>query len=668
MKYKGGPYNSKTFYNEDDKAKELVDDIRGQHYEAELTKEGTRYGQSVVTVEWWGPKELGYKDVWGKKPMNIKEEVGQEITGNEEFEVKDYELVYTGGGITVAYGVYTNGLGFSLGSWDIIIYDDDARKQFEVDDYAAWEEEHNVLKNDYFTGFSDTSNIFKSTLKQVFDDEVAKNSNVEPWKVMDYSDVFRENNDILNVSVEESVRKNMGRKLAEELVEPFPEDIEFFEKYITDTLGYEIEAKGKTWFMHRDHYQIRSPFNNNTMDDLREFARELDKLDELMDKREIPMTYNAGLTDDGYITAGLDLNKKWIPDNEDSVKPQPTKIKVRDFDLLDDDDELIDIDEARYSDAVPYEKRRYWYWTKHGLGPGTLPKGVNVLDAKDGQNQKGTWGVFVLLDAVLNTDELEQYDLIELAPQEDRQPVRANIWGPDGETKGYVRESRQLNEGPGAGYKISGKIGDVTINDISITVDGETDNAIYYGIEGNITATLEDVSSSSYYYGGTISETPIKINYIGLSAEKSWELPEPNEEDVYYLLTHLDFETVYGGGWSHSSFDNDLSLDYNDCNYSSEYDLDKLEFVFTDPKAVDAIDKYASGEAYDTEYSVLDEDEDEIEYFDTEESAIRYAKENSYPYVAETHWGWEYAGNGDYNTTDRFDSSEIIWTNEDVEV
>lgn len=735
MKYKGGPYNSKTFYNEDDKAKELVDDIRGQHYEAELTKEGTRYGQSVVTVEWWGPKELGYKDVWGKKPMNIKEEVGQEITGNEEFEVKDYELVYTGGGITVAYGVYTNGLGFSLGSWDIIIYDDDARKQFEVDDYAAWEEEHNVLKNDYFTGFSDTSNIFKSTLKQVFDDEVAKNSNVEPWKVMDYSDVFRENNDILNVSVGESVRKNMGRKLAEELVEPFPEDIEFFEKYITDTLGYEIEAKGKTWFMHRDHYQIRSPFNNNTMDDLRDFARELDKLDELMDKREIPMTYSAGLTDDGYITAGLDLNKKWIPDNEDSVKPQPTKIKVRDFDLLDealttekeaisqaikvakrdgydqvvykDSDGLywihrdypsykLDSDDTvvkrvsvyndkgvvktkvvdslyegstrRYSDVVPYEKRRYWYWTKHGLGPGTLPKGVNVLDAKDGQNQKGTWGVFVLLDAVLNTDELEQYDLIELAPQEDRQPVRANIWGPDGETKGYVRESRQLNEGPGAGYKISGKIGDVTINDISITVDGETDNAIYYGIEGNITATLEDVSSSSYYYGGTISETPIKINYIGLSAEKSWELPEPNEEDVYYLLTHLDFETVYGGGWSHSSFDNDLSLDYNDCNYSSEYDLDKLEFVFTDPKAVDAIDKYASGEAYDTEYSVLDEDEDEIEYFDTEESAIRYAKENSYPYVAETHWGWEYAGNGDYNTTDRFDSSEIIWTNEDVEV
>ena len=27
----------------------------------------------------------------------------------------------------------------------------------------------------------------------------------------------------------------------------------------------------------------------------------------------------------------------------------------------------------RYSDEVPYEKRRYWYFTLHGLGPGTIP-------------------------------------------------------------------------------------------------------------------------------------------------------------------------------------------------------------------------------------------------------------------------------------------------------
>lgn len=74
---------------------------------------------------------------------------------------------------------------------------------------------------------------------------------------------------------------------------------------------------------------------------------------------------------------------------------------------------------ARYSDEVPYEKRRYWYFTTHGVGPGTIPKDLKVLETRDGQNQKGTWGEFFCLDGVLNTDELRTYDCIELAPPEN---------------------------------------------------------------------------------------------------------------------------------------------------------------------------------------------------------------------------------------------------------
>lgn len=77
---------------------------------------------------------------------------------------------------------------------------------------------------------------------------------------------------------------------------------------------------------------------------------------------------------------------------------------------------------GRYSDVVPYENRKYWYFTTHGIGPGMLPKGVNVLDTQEGQNRKGTWGDYILLDAVLNTDELREYDLVELAPL-DKEPT-----------------------------------------------------------------------------------------------------------------------------------------------------------------------------------------------------------------------------------------------------
>ena len=72
----------------------------------------------------------------------------------------------------------------------------------------------------------------------------------------------------------------------------------------------------------------------------------------------------------------------------------------------------------RYSDVVPYEKRRYWYFTTHGYGPGSLPKDVAILETREGQNKKGTWGDFICLDSVLNTSELRQYDLIELAPED----------------------------------------------------------------------------------------------------------------------------------------------------------------------------------------------------------------------------------------------------------
>lgn len=92
--------------------------------------------------------------------------------------------------------------------------------------------------------------------------------------------------------------------------------------------------------------------------------------------------------------------------------------------IYDDDFEDNDIDESlnedtikRYSDVVPKKDRKYWYFTTHGVGPGSIPKGINVLKVVEGKNDKGTLGDYVLLDAVLNTDELKEYDLRELAPK-----------------------------------------------------------------------------------------------------------------------------------------------------------------------------------------------------------------------------------------------------------
>ena len=56
----------------------------------------------------------------------------------------------------------------------------------------------------------------------------------------------------------------------------------------------------------------------------------------------------------------------------------------------------------------------YWYLFKHGLGPGTMPKGVNVLKViEDG------WKDYVLLDQMLTTQELNEYEIKEATPPED---------------------------------------------------------------------------------------------------------------------------------------------------------------------------------------------------------------------------------------------------------
>jgi len=79
--------------------------------------------------------------------------------------------------------------------------------------------------------------------------------------------------------------------------------------------------------------------------------------------------------------------------------------------------ELIE-DIKRYSDIIPYDQRGYWYFTTHGVQPGSIPKDLNVLEVRDGQNKKGVWGTYVCLDGVLYTDELRYYDMIEAIPSE----------------------------------------------------------------------------------------------------------------------------------------------------------------------------------------------------------------------------------------------------------
>ena len=99
----------------------------------------------------------------------------------------------------------------------------------------------------------------------------------------------------------------------------------------------------------------------------------LDRIEELM---------NQGLDEE---TASREAYAEFYPDEYD----------------VDDYDEI-------YS-AV--SSRKFWYFTRHGVQPGSVPKYVNILDIVDTPE-----GSYFLADGVIRTDDLRKYEIKERKP------------------------------------------------------------------------------------------------------------------------------------------------------------------------------------------------------------------------------------------------------------
>lgn len=74
-----------------------------------------------------------------------------------------------------------------------------------------------------------------------------------------------------------------------------------------------------------------------------------------------------------------------------------------------DEYDADDYDEI-YSATTP--SRRYWYFTRHGVQPGSVPKYVNILDIVDTPE-----GSYFLADGVIRTDDLRKYEIKERKPE-----------------------------------------------------------------------------------------------------------------------------------------------------------------------------------------------------------------------------------------------------------
>lgn len=198
--------------------------------------------------------------------------------------------------------------------------------------------------------------------------------------------------------------------------------------------------------------------------------------------------------------------------------------------------------------------------------------------------------------------EEESEEEVEVDDEEEKSIKEESLRRP---RKKSLKENRQkLNEGPGAGYTVSGDLTDIRINSFDFKVNG--DEVV---VNCDIDADMENVEAYSYYYGGEVGyEVPVKISQVSyyIIYGDSQLNDSDVEEELEYDLSHLKFKAYVGGGWSHSTFDGNLEV--KDTRHWNGEDSDIFNVIMhcTDEEDIQFIDDLVTG---NSEYSEKNDEE-----------------------------------------------------------
>ena len=169
--------------------------------------------------------------------------------------------------------------------------------------------------------------------------------------------------------------------------------------------------------------------------------------------------------------------------------------------------------------------------------------------------------------------------------------------------KAVKASRRAIMAGPGAGYTIKWNLESIkSINSFNVTNVSEPDQ---YGLitaeaDCDVDVTVEIVEAYSYYYGidSPLNDVPAKMTKVKFEIDpEQWpEIGSLYDADVAFaeeLLNNEIYdivsngEVMYGGGWTHSTWDGTLT----------DYDHDDLiEVKVTDEEIIQYVDDAVSGE------------------------------------------------------------------------
>ena len=81
------------------------------------------------------------------------------------------------------------------------------------------------------------------------------------------------------------------------------------------------------------------------------------------------------------------------------------------------------VNEASYGEAFDKEGGPFWYFTRHGVQPGSVPKGIQILDIIDCADGSGA---YFKSDKVLTTKELNDFEIVEKKPEGLKESLNLN--------------------------------------------------------------------------------------------------------------------------------------------------------------------------------------------------------------------------------------------------
>lgn len=233
----------------------------------------------------------------------------------------------------------------------------------------------------------------------------------------------------------------------------------------------------------------------------------------------------------------------------------------------------------------------YWFFTRHGVQPGSVPKDVEILDIMDTPN-----GTFVKLNRFLSTKELDYYDLVEKAPESITSDESTQICWNDMEfvdqisaIRNYVKKYTGTKVFEDFAEYVNADVDDV----IDLFSDMESRNMIYipYNIQKNSEFANDDIYSNKEI---TASDEHVKDDDVyedikEIGQEFTSENTSINSKKLPAIFNMVTFNpgTVnldYGGG----RFDNVaeylkqydvINLVYDPFNRSAEHNQEVIRII-----------------------------------------------------------------------------------------